>query len=171
MGRRGPNAQKTSASLTKKPHYSGERSPPPRGMTPAGKRIWVEIVADFPPKYHQQKNFRLLELYCETVANWCKARTQLAKEGLTITNENTGVVKKNPLLNIIDSEAAKMIQLASKLGLTVPPDRPDGNISFAAPEVTQEKQERIAYGKLKDREAGLEGVELSLFNKLREKYG
>ena len=85
-------------------------------------------------------------------------------------NEKTGICKTNPLIGIINAEVSKMNQLAPKLSLVVPLDRPDSDISFDFPAVTQKNAEQIAFDKLKNREAELTGVELSLFEKLRKKY-
>lgn len=142
-------------------------------MTRAAKAHWRTLVHDFPPGYHQPKHFPLLEIFCESFATWCKARTQLAGESLTVENERTGVCKKNPLLSIIDCEVAKMNQLSAKLSLVVPVSRLGGDTSFSPvkkpPPTDTELQ--IAYGKLKKRESTLEGAELSLFGKLELEYG
>lgn len=168
MGTRGPKPGKTGKAARKKPViYTGEFSQPPAKMTKEAKERWKQIVRDFPPNYHQQKHFSLLEIFCESFATWSKARTQLAGENLTIENKKTGIVKTNPLIAIINGEVAKMNQLATKLSLTVPLDRPDSDTSFQ-PTISQDEKERIAYKRLRERESTLQGAELSLFVKLKE---
>ena len=169
MAKRGPKPGFTGKKPRKRPNYTGNYSLPPDRMTVAAQDHWIKIVADFPPGYHQPKHQPLLEIFCESFATWCKARTQLAGEGLTIMNEMTGICKINPLVGIINAEVTKMNQLSTKLSLVVPLDRPDSDISFDSPAVTQ-TSEQIAFNKLKSREAELTGVELSLFEKLRKKY-
>ena len=171
MGKRGPKPGKTGQRPRKQANYTGEYSLPPDRMTTDAQDHWIKIVADFPPGYHQPKHQPLLEIFCESFTTWCQARTQLDGEGLTIKNEKTNICKINPLIGVINAEVTKMNQLATKLSLVVPLDRPDSDISFDFPAVTQQTSERIAFDKLKSREAELKGVELSLFKKLREKYG
>jgi len=173
VGRRGPGSRKISLRAKKEKSYPGEYSKPPRRMTRPAKAHWRSIVGDFPPGYHQQKHFPLLEIFCESFAMWCKARTQLAGESLTVENERTGACKKNPLLNIIDCEVQKMNQLSAKLSLVVPVTRLGGDTSFSPtkkPPPT-DTQLKTAYSKLKAREGTLEGAELTLFGKLELEYG
>jgi len=169
--KRGPKPGKTGAQRKKQPiKYSGDYSLPPRGMTAPAKRIWTAIVADFPPGYHQPKHWPLLEIFCESFANWSKGRSELAKQGLVVVNEKSGAIKPHPLIGIINAEVQKMNQLAPKLSLVVPSDRPDSDVSFKTETKAPAAPELAAFEKLKSREAQLRGAELTLFKKLKEKY-
>lgn len=119
MGRRGPKAKQVDPTRSD----SGKFPDPPEGLTKDAKKIWYDIVSDFVPGHFQPKHFPLLEVFCEASARHSQARTQLDKEGLTVKNERTGVVKKNPLLNIIADESQKMVSLSTKLSLNIPAQR------------------------------------------------
>jgi len=116
MGTRGPRAKKLAPAEATKKYPS-----PPAHMTDRAKQLWCDIVSDFPQDHFQPKHFALLEVYVESAARHEQATAQLTEEGLTIKNERTGVVKKNPLLNIIADEAQKMTSLCTKLSLNISP--------------------------------------------------
>jgi len=130
-------------------------------------KLRAKIVKDFPPGFHQPKHYPLLEIFCESFVVIMKARQELSNQELTIVNEKTGITKINPLLTIINAEVQKINLLASKLGFVISPDRPDADISFDVPKPSKEK---LVFDKLKARKGALNGVELTLFKKLEEKF-
>ena len=167
MGKRGPAPGKSKPKNQTVGNYTAVYSKPPIRMTTAAKKFWRKIVKDFPPGYHQPKHFPLLEIFCESFVLIMKARAELSSQELTIVNEKTGITKINPLLTIINAEVQKINILASKLGFVISPDRPDADISFDVPKPTKERK---VFDKLKARKGDLNGVELTLFKKLGEKF-
>ncbi len=169
MGRRGRNAVITGPKETA---YSGERTEPPARMSRAAKQQWRKITNDFPPKFHQSKHLPLLEDFCESLALSIRARKQLLKEDVTITNKVTGMTRKNPLIDIIQSEVKIRGQLAVKLSLVIPTSRTGGDTAHTPGplETPSEEKLRYIYGEL-EKKSVLSAKEQNLFNKLKKEYG
>jgi len=120
MGKRGPRA----ITGKEKQPTDGKILQPLRGMSLKAKQMWKMIVNDFCPGFYTDRHYPLLLIFCESWARHEQASSQLKKEDLVVKNMMSGATKKNPLLQILDAEFSKMIQISTRLSLVIDPKAP-----------------------------------------------
>lgn len=115
MGLRGPPSG-ASLTVVAPPEFQ-ERPKPLPGMTPRAAKVWIDIVAGFPPTWFRPADMQLLRAYCEACALNAKACAQLGKAATVKTA--MGGTKPSPWNGIRNATAGEMASLATKLRLTV----------------------------------------------------
>lgn len=101
---------------------SGESSTepiePPRGMTPAARQIWVEIMEHTPPDRFTRADLEMLRAYCEAAALHKLATREIKRQGPVV--HVNGASKENPYVAVQHRCIGQMAQLATKLWRTKP---------------------------------------------------
>lgn len=113
MGLRGPNVTK----FTILEPIKRMRPNPLKGMSKAARNVWLRTVQAYPADYFAPSQYGLLRAYCEADAAHKQACSDIRKNGQSIENKITGVIKRNPLCSERDSCAQVMASLATKLKL------------------------------------------------------
>ena len=88
---------------------------PPTILTTAQKKIWKDVLNES-PHINTIEYKELLVVYVKSYDSFVKYSAALEKEGPVLI-EN-GIKKKNPLVDIVNGQAAKMASLSTKLSLT-----------------------------------------------------
>jgi P27 family predicted phage terminase small subunit len=99
---------------------SGDLPEPPPHLSEATKKWWHEIVSTWALEVHQ---VRLLQLAGEAWDLAQKARQELARDGLTFTDER-GAIKAHPCVMIERDARTAFARLLRDLALKVEPPKP-----------------------------------------------
>lgn len=92
---------------------------PPSHLQAAGRRFYETMVDTFD---FDVQELQLLQLLCEQIDLQARARKEIRKHGLTLTNPKSGAIKPNPALSI-ERQATRLIaSLVRQLAL--PDDEP-----------------------------------------------
>lgn len=59
----------------------------------------------------------LLSTYCEAVARWLEAKTEIRAKGMLLVSAHGGPIR-NPLLKVLDDAERTMLRCQSELGMT-----------------------------------------------------
>lgn len=124
--------------LPKQPDFeiSKDVPKPPKGLSLIAKKEWKRIA----PEFHRlgllaDVQIRGLQIYCENYATWVKMIKRIRKDGLVLTNENTGYIKPHFLLNEVDKVEKRIKQFLTEYGMT------PASQSKVQPKETKDKDE------------------------------
>jgi P27 family predicted phage terminase small subunit len=96
---------------------------PPNHLKPATKEWWKLIAADYEPEKYQ---YAILQSACEAWDLYQHARAQLAKHGLTFTDEK-GMVRARPEAAIARDARTSFLRALRELKLDVDPPLSEGD--------------------------------------------
>lgn len=100
--------------------YEELATPPPEWFPSSAKTEWNRLIPvmkkDFPLT---ETDYGSLVSYCLSFARIKTAENEIRKYGTFITNENTGLKKANPAVNVQSKAIADMKSSASALGMTL----------------------------------------------------
>jgi P27 family predicted phage terminase small subunit len=126
----GRSAGKDSGGRPVKPTPAFRRLPPERPeLSDVAGELWEEFVAELQRlQLLAPIHGPALQLACESYARWRKASDELAVEGMTYTTDS-GLMKLNPLVGVVERASAEFRAWASEFGLT-----PAAENKLASPE-------------------------------------
>lgn len=101
---------------------------PPATLSVDGRREWLRIADELKRLNLLTKaDVTTLLTYCEAYATWLTAKRAVKKYGIVKHVKATGLIKKNPAVDIMDKAARTMNLLADRLGLN-----PSGRVKLGS---------------------------------------
>lgn len=121
MGTRGrKSAAELSVLRPVQPAPKHEPSPPPDHLQPATKAWWTSVVTDYELEQFQ---FHVLQAAAEAWDLYQFARAELAKHGLTYTDDK-GMIRPRPEAAIARDARTSFLRAVRELKLDVEPPKP-----------------------------------------------
>jgi len=91
---------------------------PPKTMTKDGKKLWIQLVESIPNENLCPSDMPILEVYCETMITFRKAKQHVESEGEVIIAKSTGNQVMNPWTTVMINAGGKITSLSVKLRLS-----------------------------------------------------
>ena len=95
-----------------------EKITPPKSMTNDGKELWNELVKTIPNDNLCPSDMPILEVYCETMVTFRRAKQHVEVEGEVIISESTANPIMNPWTTVMINASSKITSLSTKLRLS-----------------------------------------------------
>lgn len=116
---RGDGKDSAGRPVPKPPNFRRNAPNPPTWLTREAKAEWRRVVPGLERlDLIKAEDRASLAAYCETWSRFVLANRILRKEGLTVTNPDSGRMSKHPAVAIAEAAAMQLRQFANDFGLT-----------------------------------------------------